>query len=91
MSSRRPPARPGHGAGAGGPGASNEDGVNIQVVVRCRPLSSEEVTNRAPSVVKCNEALREVTLQQNIGGKQIGRTYHFDRVSDRGVHGGGGV
>ncbi|KDD75012.1 kinesin, partial [Helicosporidium sp. ATCC 50920] len=80
MATRRPaprPGQPGQGPGSNGGG---EDGVNIQVVVRCRPLSKEETASRAPCVVKCTDALREVTLQQNIGGKQIGRTYHFDRV-----------
>lgn len=35
---------------------------------------------RAPQVITCNEALREVTLFQNVGGKQMSRTFRFDRV-----------
>ena len=31
-------------------------------------------------MIKCDEAAREVTLTQNVGGKQLGRTYHFDKV-----------
>lgn len=31
-------------------------------------------------MIKCDEANREVTLSQNINGKQFGRTYHFDKV-----------
>lgn len=78
MASRK--ATPRAGPGAGGP-AGSEDGVNIQVILRCRPPTKEEVAGRAPQVVKCNEALREITLNQTLGGKQLGRTYHFDRVS----------
>ncbi|KAL6781883.1 hypothetical protein ACKKBF_B09830 [Auxenochlorella protothecoides x Auxenochlorella symbiontica] len=77
MASRK--ATPRAGPGAGGP-AGSEDGVNIQVILRCRPPTKEEVAGRAPQVVKCNEALREITLNQTLGGKQLGRTYHFDRV-----------
>ena len=33
-----------------------------------------------PQVIKCDEVNREVTLTQHVGGKQLGRTYHFDKV-----------
>lgn len=46
----------------------------------CRPPSKEEIAQRTPQVVACSEPTREVTLSQNVGGKTIGRTYHFDRV-----------
>jgi kinesin family protein 11 len=45
-----------------------------------RPPSSIEIAARTPQVIKCDEAVREVTLTQNINGKQFGRTYHFDKV-----------
>lgn len=45
-----------------------------------RPPSQDEVAQRAPQVIKCDEASREVTLLQNVNGKQFGRTYHFDKV-----------
>jgi kinesin family protein 11 len=38
------------------------------------------VAGRVPQVIKCDEANREVTLTQHQGGKQLGRTYHFDKV-----------
>ena len=41
-------------------------------------------------MVKCNEALREVTLAQSINGKQFGRTYHFDKVGRGGEAAAGG-
>ena len=48
-----------------------------------RPLSEDEAESRAQEVVKCSEAGKEVTLSQNVGGKLLGRTYHFDRVFDK--------
>lgn len=36
-------------------------------------------------MIKCDEANREVTLIQNVGGKQFGRTYHFDKVFSPGT------
>lgn len=74
MASKRAPPR---GAGSS---SGPEDGVNIQVILRCRPATKDETASRTPQVVKCNEALREITLDQTVGGKQFGRTYHFDRV-----------
>ena len=60
------------------------DGVNVQVLLRCRPLSEREVLDRVPQAISCNEASREVTLFQNTGGKQHTRTFRFDKV--RGPH-----
>lgn len=31
-------------------------------------------------MIQCNEALKEVTLYQNVGGKSLARTFKFDRV-----------
>ncbi|KAG0496662.1 hypothetical protein HPP92_001353 [Vanilla planifolia] len=57
-----------------------EKGVNIQVVLRCRPLNDEEVNLRMPAVVTCNELRREVLAIQNIANKQIDKTFVFDKV-----------
>ncbi|KAK3266625.1 hypothetical protein CYMTET_24764 [Cymbomonas tetramitiformis] len=54
--------------------------VNVQVLLRCRPPNADEIKNRIPTVLKCNEATREVTLAQNIASKQIDRTFAFDKV-----------
>lgn len=54
--------------------------VNVQVIVRCRPPSEEERKARASQVLRCNEATREVTIFQQVAGKQIDRTFTFDRV-----------
>lgn len=54
--------------------------VNVQVIVRCRPPSDEERKARASQVLRCNEATREVTIFQQVAGKQIDRTFTFDRV-----------
>ena len=46
----------------------------------CRPLSKEEVANGTQQVISCNERAREVTVSQNVGGKHLGRSFHFDKV-----------
>ncbi|XP_047317266.1 kinesin-like protein KIN-5D [Impatiens glandulifera] len=57
-----------------------EKGVNVQVIVRCRPLSDDETRLHTPVVVTCNENKREVSAIQNIANKQIDRTFLFDKV-----------
>ncbi|XP_047966623.1 kinesin-like protein KIN-5C [Salvia hispanica] len=57
-----------------------EKGVNVQVLLRCRPFSDDELRNNAPQVVTCNEYQREVSVSQNIAGKHIDRTFMFDKV-----------
>lgn len=62
--------------------AKNEKdkGVNVQVILRCRPLSEEEQSLGLPSVITCNEMRREVLAIQNIPNKQNDRTFVFDKV-----------
>ena len=31
-------------------------------------------------MITCNERAREVVVSQNVGGKQLGRSFHFDKV-----------
>ncbi|GAY33075.1 hypothetical protein CUMW_005500 [Citrus unshiu] len=57
-----------------------EKGVNVQVLLRCRPFSEEELKNNAPQVVTCNEYQREVAVSQSIAGKHIDRVFTFDKV-----------
>ncbi|KAL5581127.1 hypothetical protein UlMin_013569 [Ulmus minor] len=57
-----------------------EKGVNVQVLVRCRPLSDDEMKVHTPVVISCNENRREVSAVQNIANKQIDRTFAFDKV-----------
>ncbi|KAK9153649.1 hypothetical protein Sjap_001129 [Stephania japonica] len=57
-----------------------EKGVNVQVLLRCRPFSDEELRSNAPQVVTCNDFQREVAVSQNIAGKQIDRVFTFDKV-----------
>ncbi|GBG60629.1 hypothetical protein CBR_g8649 [Chara braunii] len=59
---------------------SKEKGVNVQVLLRCRPCNDEELRTNAPQVVQCSDPRREVTVYQNIAGKQIDRTFTFDKV-----------
>lgn len=46
----------------------------------CRPPNTQEIAERAPQVIQCNETLREVTLYQNMSGKQMSRTFRYDKV-----------
>ncbi|XAR60517.1 Plus-end-directed kinesin ATPase [Bertholletia excelsa] len=57
-----------------------EKGVNVQVIVRCRPLSEDEMRLHTPVVISCYENRREVSAIQNIANKQIDRTFLFDKV-----------
>ncbi|XP_020549377.1 kinesin-like protein KIN-5C [Sesamum indicum] len=57
-----------------------EKGVNVQVLLRCRPFSEDELRNNAPQVVSCNEYQREVSVSQSIAGKYIDRVFTFDKV-----------
>ncbi|KAL8516151.1 hypothetical protein ACS0TY_014716 [Phlomoides rotata] len=69
-------------SGEGGfSGKQDKDkGVNVQVIVRCRPMSEDEVKLRTPVVITCNDNKREVCAVQNIANKQIDRTFLFDKV-----------
>lgn len=57
-----------------------DKGVNVQVLLRCRPFNEDEVRTSAPQIVSCNEPRREVTVNLNIAAKQIDRTFTFDKV-----------
>nr|XP_010937758.1 kinesin-like protein KIN-5A [Elaeis guineensis] len=57
-----------------------DKGVNVQVILRCRPLCDEEMRVNTPVVISCVEHRREVTAVQNIANKQIDRTFVFDKV-----------
>ncbi|KAK4343197.1 hypothetical protein RND71_039013 [Anisodus tanguticus] len=60
--------------------SNKEKGVNVQVLLRCRPFSNDELRSNAPQVVTCNEYQREVAVSQNIAGKHIDRIFTFDKV-----------
>ncbi|KAL4570978.1 hypothetical protein LXL04_017727 [Taraxacum kok-saghyz] len=57
-----------------------EKGVNVQVIVRCRPLSNDETKAHTPVVITCTENKKEVSVFQNIASKQIDRSFVFDKV-----------
>ncbi|KAL8505115.1 hypothetical protein ACS0TY_016356 [Phlomoides rotata] len=60
--------------------SNREKGVNVQVLLRCRPFSEDELRNNAPQVLTCNEYQREVAVSQSIAGKHIDRVFTFDKV-----------
>ncbi|KAK1426096.1 hypothetical protein QVD17_14764 [Tagetes erecta] len=57
-----------------------EKGVNVQVVLRCRPPSDDDVREKIPTAVTCNEDKQEVVVTQNMGNKQSDKTFCFDKV-----------
>ena len=76
-------SRPGtaHGQNSNHANSNGQDaGVNVQVILRSRPISKQEKAQHLKPVVKCCEATREVTVTQQIANKQIGKTFTFDRV-----------
>nr|AMS24215.1 kinesin 5b protein [Marsilea vestita] len=58
------------------PSKERDKGVNVQVVVRCRPFNDDELRLNGPHVVMCNEARREVTVTT----KLLDRMFTFDKV-----------
>ncbi|KAL3151849.1 hypothetical protein ABBQ38_012814 [Trebouxia sp. C0009 RCD-2024] len=54
--------------------------VNVQVILRCRPCSKQEVASRTPQIVQVMEANKEVVLMQSVAGKHMGRAFHYDKV-----------
>lgn len=57
-----------------------EKGVNVQVLVRCRPFNEDELRANVLQVISCNEQRREVSAYQSTASKQIDRTFTFDKV-----------
>ncbi|KAI3772419.1 hypothetical protein L6452_03605 [Arctium lappa] len=70
--------RPGEGNISGK--HDREKGVNVQVIVRCRPLNDDETKSHTPVVITCTENRKEVCAVQNIANKQIDRSFVFDKV-----------
>nr|AMS24214.1 kinesin 5a protein [Marsilea vestita] len=55
---------------------SDRGTVNVQVLLRCRPLCDDEIRNNDPYVVHCDEERSEVI----VSSKLFDRTFTFDRV-----------
>src|SRR4051794_24196236 len=65
---------------SGAPPASEE---NIKVVIRCRPLSSDERRDNRQKVVEMDRKTREVRVRNLAGGKdEPPRTFTMDGVFD---------
>ncbi|XP_047309222.1 kinesin-like protein KIN-5B [Impatiens glandulifera] len=54
--------------------------INVQVILRCRPLNEDEQRVNVPRVVTCNEHRREVNIIQSVANKQVDRVFTFDKV-----------
>ncbi|XP_068668251.1 kinesin-like protein KIN-5B isoform X2 [Aristolochia californica] len=54
--------------------------VNVQVILRCRPLNDDEQRLNVPNVISCNEQRREVSILQNMTHKQVEKAFTFDKV-----------
>lgn len=57
-----------------------EKGVHVQVLLRCRPFTEEELKINSSQVVLCNEPRREVTVNLAGTAKLVDRTFTFDKV-----------
>lgn len=64
----------------GGSSSENEKGINVQVVLRCRPLSEDEKRAKTPVAISCNEHSREVSVIQNVANKHTDKAFVFDNV-----------
>ncbi|XP_066353038.1 kinesin-like protein KIN-5B [Miscanthus floridulus] len=67
------------GNGGSGDGCERDREVNVQVVLRCRPLSEEEQRANVQSAISCNDLKREVTVLHSLF-KQLDKTFTFDKV-----------
>ena len=77
----RPSTAPsGGGGGDGGGGRDGGGQQNVQVLLRCRPMSKEEEAAGVSQVIFTREMAREVAVVQNIAGKRMERTFTFDKV-----------
>ncbi|XP_060201676.1 kinesin-like protein KIN-5D isoform X2 [Lycium barbarum] len=60
--------------------SNDEKGVNVKVVLRCRPPNEDEMKVKGPLVISCDEQKQEVTATLNTATKQINKTFLFDKV-----------
>ncbi|KAK1392615.1 kinesin-like protein KIN-5B [Heracleum sosnowskyi] len=54
--------------------------LNVQVILRCRPLGEDDQRSNVPMVVTCNEHRREVSIAQNVANRQVDKVFSFDKV-----------
>ena len=52
----------------------------IEVAIRCRPPSEDEVLGLQATIVACDVDSSEVTLEYGQPGRKLAKTYHFDKV-----------
>nr|CAB3496316.1 unnamed protein product [Digitaria exilis] len=69
-------------AGNGGRGGRSEMDreVNVQVVLRCRPLSEDEQRANVQSVISCNDQKREEVTVLHSLFKEADKKFTFDKV-----------
>ncbi|KAF3621187.1 putative succinate dehydrogenase assembly factor 1 -like protein, mitochondrial-like [Capsicum annuum] len=60
--------------------SNDEKGVNVKVVLRCRPPNEDEMKVKGPMVISCDELKQEVTATLSTAAKQINKTFLFDKV-----------
>lgn len=70
------------GVAGGSPQQYATQEANIQVVVRCRPLSVEEKRQDVTAAVLCNSEKSTITVNHALigGSKKVARTWEFDKV-----------
>ncbi|KAK6779663.1 hypothetical protein RDI58_021847 [Solanum bulbocastanum] len=60
--------------------SNDEKGVNVKVVLRCRPPNEDEMKMKGPLVISCDDLKQEVTATLNTSTKQINKAFLFDKV-----------
>jgi len=59
---------------------NSSKGTNVQVAVRCRPITVEERRSGQPSVVTCDSENKTVKVAYGPTGKKIIKSFAFDKV-----------
>lgn len=59
---------------------NSSKGTNVQVAVRCRPITAEERRSGQPSVVTCDAENKTVKVAYGPTGKKIIKSFVFDKV-----------
>ena len=60
--------------------AAVEEGVNIKVAIRARPLNEQEKARSANQIITCDNERKQVRLQYGAGKKEVSKSFQFDKV-----------
>lgn len=58
----------------------SDQGVNVQVAVRCRPINAEERKAGHSTVVTCDSENKAIKVAYGPAGKKFMKSFNFDKV-----------